>query len=390
MLLALVLSAAAAAPAPPAPASTPARITSMAKAAMQTYHLKGLIVQVRRNGRNVYTRAFGDSMTGVPATPQMHFRNGAMAFTYMSTLLLEMADRHRLSLDDKLSKYRPDLPHAGRITLRNLANMTSGYADYVYQPEILHGINRNPFHFYTSEDLIRIGVSKPMMFAPGTNWGYSHTNYVILGTVLAKVTGMPLAAAIERYVLEPMGLSQTRAYDTPQIPEPVLHAFSSERREDLRIPADVAFYEDATFWNPSWTTANGAVEITDITDMSKSMEETGTGKLLSKRAFEAQVGASLAGFGHAAAGCAACRANSNGFNYGLGVVNLGPWVTQTKNFAGSGATSGYLRTQGVTISVVTTYRPAAFDAHGNYKNASEAIFTSLAGAIAPGTLPPLP
>src|SRR3954447_12581637 len=99
---------------------------------------------------------------------------------------MELVDRKEVKLKDTLDNFLPDLPHAGRITLKNLANMTSAYADYVYQTEVLHGVTLHPFRQWTSEELIRIGVSKPMMFEPGTNWGYSHTNYVILGRVLEK------------------------------------------------------------------------------------------------------------------------------------------------------------------------------------------------------------
>lgn len=84
-------------------------------------------------------------MTGVPATPAMHFRNGAMAFTYMSTMLMELVDRKEVRLEDKLNNFLPELPDADRISLKNLANMTSGYADYVYQPEVLRGITLDPF-----------------------------------------------------------------------------------------------------------------------------------------------------------------------------------------------------------------------------------------------------
>jgi len=259
-----------------------ATIKSIASDAMKDHDLKALIVQVTAGGRQLYTEALGESMSGVPATSAMHFRNGAMAFTYISTMLLELVDQKKVSLDDKLSKFLPDLPHADRVTLKNLANMTSGYADYVYEPEVLHGIYLNPFRQWTPQELIKIGISKPMMFEPGTNWGYCHTNYVILGQVIEQVTRMPLAQAMRQYVLDPMDLKQTQSFSTPQIPEPVLHTFSSERRSELRIPAGVPFYEESTFWNPSWTTAEGAVQITDITDMSKSMEAVGTGKLLSK------------------------------------------------------------------------------------------------------------
>jgi CubicO group peptidase (beta-lactamase class C family) len=323
----------------------------------------------------------------VPATADMHFRNGAMAFTYMSTMLMELVDQGKVKLDDKLSKFFPDLPEADHITLKNLANMTSGYADYVYQQEVLHGVNIDPFRQWTPEELIHIGISAPMMFPPGTNWGYCHTNYVILGRVLEKVTGMPLDQGMQKYILGPMDLKQTRSINTPQIPEPVLHTFSSERRADLHVPPNVLFYEEATFWNPSWTTAEGAVQITDIADMTNSMIAVGEGKVLSKSSWQAQVGPNLVDFGHADPKCSVCRPNTTRFNYGLGVVNLGPWNTQTKFFAGSGATTGYLPSQKLAITVVTTVAPGAFDAEGNYSASSDKVFVALANQLAPNTLP---
>ncbi len=77
------------------------------------------------------THAVGESMTGVPATTNMHFRNGAVAISYVSTLLLSLVDQDKVSLDDKLSKWLPDVPNADRVTLGQLAQMTSGYVDYV-------------------------------------------------------------------------------------------------------------------------------------------------------------------------------------------------------------------------------------------------------------------
>ncbi len=363
---------------------------AVAHAAMSRYHLKALIVRVSSDGKEAYTAAMGESMTGVPATTAMHFRNGAMAFTYLATTLLELVDEKKIRLDDKLARFFPSLPYADRITLRNLADMTSGYADYVYQPEVLKDVNLHPFRHWTSDELISIGVRKPMMFAPGTNFGYSHTNYVILGRVIEKVTGMPLAAALQRYVMGPMHLTQTRSIDTPDIPAPVLHAYSSERRGDLHVPAGVPFYEDSTFWDPSWTTGTGAVQVSDVADMARSMELVGTGALLSKPSAEAQIVPHLVGFGRALPKCDACRRLTAAFNYGLGVVLVGPWIVQIKSFSGCGGTVGYLPSRRLTIAVVTTYAPGAFDAEGNYPNASQDIFAEMAERLAPGTLPKLP
>jgi len=373
----------------PVAASPQGAIQTITSDAMKQYELKSIIVQVTSDGNNVYTGALGESMTGVPATPDMHFRAGAMAFTYMSTMLMELVDQEKVKLDDKLSKFFPSLPEADRITLRNLANMTSGYADYVYQPEVLHGVVFEPFRQWTPEELIQIGTSKPMMFEPGANWGYSHTNYVILGRVLEKITGMPLAEAMQKYIFGPMDLQQTQSFNTPQIPAPVLHTFSSERREDLRVPPGIPFYEESTFWNPSWTTAEGAVQTTDITDMTKSMVAVGTGKVLSKASWEAQIGPNLVGFGHADPNCPVCRQNTTAFNYGLGVLNMGPWIAQSKGFAGCDAIVGYLPSKKLTIAVVVTYAPGAFDEQGNRKSsdASRKVFASLTNALGPGTIP---
>jgi len=366
-----------------------AMIQNIVRTAMKQHHLKALIVQVRSGGSNVYTAAFGESMSGVPATPNMHFRNGAMAFAYMSTMLLELVDQKKVTLDTKLSRFRPDLPYADRITLKNLANMTSGYADYVYQPAVLNGTVLNPFRRWSPEELIHIGVTKPMYFKPGTNFGYSHTNFAIMGGVLEKITGMPLNAAMHKYIFGPMGLTQTNAFGTPYIPDPILHTFSSERRELLAKPK-VPFYEESTFWNPSWTTFDGAVQTTDITDMSKSMEAIATGKVLSRSSLAAQIGPSLVGFGHPQKGCPVCRKNTTAFHYGLGVDLFGPWIAQNKLFSGSSATVGYLPAQRLTITVEVTYLPEAFDAEGNYKDASVSAFTALANVLAPNTLPKLP
>ena len=302
-------------------------IQSVVRSFMAKNHFKAVIVQVRSNGADVYTGAFGDSMTGVPATPEMHFRNGALAFTYMSTLLLKFVDQKKTTLDTKLSAYFPELPNAQHVTLRELAQMTSGYADYVYQPEMLDGYNRDPFRQWTPAELIHIGVSKPMEFAPGTNWGYSHTNYVILGGVLAKIAGMPLADAIRQNVLEPMGLTQTAASTTPAIPAPALHAFTSERREALGIKPDVPFTRKPRIGirrgPPSRRRRNHEHHRPEPLDRGVA-----AGKLLSPASSRAQIVPSVLGLGHKQSGCNACFAQTKAFNYGLGVILTGRGSTR--------------------------------------------------------------
>lgn len=364
------------------------QIEAIAREAMAKYHLQSLIVRVTTDGQDTYTGAMGESMTGVPATVDMQVRNGFVAYTYLTTMLLQFVDQTKISLDDPLSKYLPDLPQANAVTIKMLANSTSGYADYVYQPAVTDGIYLNPFRQWTTDELITIGTSAPPTFPPGTNWAYAHTNYAILGTVLAKVGGKPLSELMTEYIFGPMGLKHTYGSDTPQIPEPVLHTFSSERRETLGVPPGKPFYEESTFWNPSWTTPEGASQTSDITDLTASIQAVGEGTLLSPESHRAQVDPNLVGFGHPAPGCSACGQNTTEHSFGMAVLLQGPWITGNKMYAGSGAIVGYLPSNKLAIAVITSYQPAGFDGEGNVTDAGPAILATLSKALAPAS--PIP
>ena len=104
--------------------------------AVQADHLRAVLVKVTVDGQEIVRQAVGESMTGVPATTEMHFRNGAVAISYMSTLLLMLVDEGTVSLDDKLSTWLPDVPHSDEVNLGQLAQMTSGYVDFEQTPEL--------------------------------------------------------------------------------------------------------------------------------------------------------------------------------------------------------------------------------------------------------------
>ncbi|HEX2286839.1 MAG TPA: serine hydrolase domain-containing protein, partial [Mycobacterium sp.] len=232
---------------------------------MAREHLKAVIVRVTVDGDEVVTQAVGESMTGVPATTNMHFRNGAVAISYVSTLLLKLVDEQKLSLDDKLSKWLPEIPNADRVTLGQLAQMTSGYVDYVIgNTKMNEALYADPFHRWTTHEMLQYAINQPLLYEPGTNWNYAHTNYVLLGLALEKATGEEMSKLLSDKVLRPLGLTNTVNSLTPQIPPPALHAFSSERREFLKIPTGTPFYEESTYWDPSWTITHGAIQTTNI------------------------------------------------------------------------------------------------------------------------------
>ena len=380
----------------PEPSGDPAQTAALKEltdSALAKYKQKSVIVRVVKDGVDLYTGAAGESMTGVPATTQMHTRNGAFAFTYIGQTYARMADQKLVNLDDPISKWLPDLRDASKVTIRNLLNMTSGYPDYVYQPAVQDGVQADPYKQWTDDEMIAVALARPNYFEPGTNWGYSHTNYVILGKLLSKITGKSTSAVLSEYVLEPMNLENTSSNaGTPAVPEPALHAFTSERRSFLEVPANIPFYEEATFWNPSWTTANGAVQTSNIFDMTTSMEIVGSGSQVSPEMYQQQVAPTLVGFGKKdpSGTCPVCRELTPELNYGFGVVLNGDWITQTKSFYGSSASGGYLPSQKLTISVIANTAQDGFGPDGAYlnQNASFSIFTDIANLVAPGLAPP--
>jgi CubicO group peptidase (beta-lactamase class C family) len=384
-----VASAAPASPTVTPPPPSASAITDIVQSAMADGHLRAVIVKVTKGDQVLTRQAFGTSMEGVPATTDMHFRNGAVAFSYLGTLLMRFVDEHEVTLDDTIDRWMPDLPEADQVTLKMLANQTSGYPDYETDPAWEAAWNADPFHIWTVQERLDYAFSRPVHFPPGTNWSYAHTNFMILGEILAEIGGKPLDVLLSEKVLGPMGLTQTVQTQTSAIPGPVLHSYSSERREALGIPPTTAFYEEATFWNTQWGTPIGANQTTTIDDMVTTAVAVGTGALLSESSYHAMTDPNLLGFGHPDPACApSCGQQVNGYNYGLGVVRSGSWLLQNPLLSGYGATEAYLPSEEIAIAVVVTYLPGAFDSQGNYSNTSDTIFRSIGALMAPNDPPP--
>jgi CubicO group peptidase (beta-lactamase class C family) len=351
-------------------------ITRIACTVMHELDLRSAIIQVSVDGRLVYSTALGESAPGTPATTAMHFRNGAVAMTYMATALLQLVDEKRLSLGDKVGKWLPGLPAADRVTLEMLVNNTSGYPDYVVDPGFIAATRADPLREWTAGSLMSYAFDKDLIYPPGTNWNYSHTNYLVLDAVIEQVTGRPLAEVLRERILDPLQLRNTASSVQPDIPSPVLRAYTSERGS----------YEESTLWNPSWTLPAGAVMTTDITDLRISAEAIMRGWLLSPTSFAAQTDARLVGFGNPA-GCppGICMKNTEAAHYGMGLLVSGPWLMQSPMFGGYNASIGMLPERGISIAVAATQGPRA----NPDRNGGEAMMFAIARQMAPDKPVPL-
>jgi D-alanyl-D-alanine carboxypeptidase len=321
-------------------------VLDIVRRAKKELDLEAVLVKVTVGGRELVTTAVGESMTDVPATPAMHFRTGSVGIAFMGTVLLQLVEEGRADLDDPVSRWLPHLPHGDRITLRMLGDSTSGLHDYVTDPVFLKKLYADPWRHWTPGELVRISLSHPLWYAPGTNWSYSHANFVLLGRALEKISGTPLDRLLRERVYRPLGLRNTRSNGTAVIPRPVLHAYDDER----------GTYEESTYWNPSWTTAPGAVLTQDICDLARSGQAVGSGELLSRRSFRTQLNPGTVGLGHPTALCPAtvCLPMTEDFHFGIGVVVRNGWVVQNPSFSGYAAVMAYEPHRRLSIAVSTT------------------------------------
>ncbi len=174
-------------------------------------------VAVVDHGKLAYARAFGkaslDPARAADASTRYAVGSISKQFTVVAILLT--AEQGKLSLDDKVSKYFPDLTRADEITVRQLLSHTSGYEDYAPQDYIIPEWVKQT----TPEALLDKWAKKPLDFDPGTKWQYSNTNYVLAGRIFEKATGEQLVPFLRKNIFEPLGMTSAGDCSVTKTPE---------------------------------------------------------------------------------------------------------------------------------------------------------------------------
>ncbi|MET7352528.1 serine hydrolase domain-containing protein [Streptomyces mirabilis] len=231
------------------------------------------------------TAGVGDVRTHTPRGTADHYRVGSITKTFVSTVLLQLEAERRLSLDDRVEKWLPGVVrghgHDGRrITVRQLLNHTSGVFNYTADDDFARtyflkdGFLEHRYDTKTPEQLVAIAMTHAPLFAPGTSWSYSNTNYVLAGMVIEKVTGHSYATEIRRRVIEPLGLRTTSVPGTrTTLPRPSGHAYSKLSRATTGPTYDV------TRLNPSLASSAGEM-ISDSADLNRFYTALLGGRLL--------------------------------------------------------------------------------------------------------------
>jgi CubicO group peptidase (beta-lactamase class C family) len=186
-------------------------------------------VVLLRTPQGDFTAASGTTQlnTNNPPRADTHFRIASNTKTMTAAVIMQLAQESKLGLNDPVSKYVPGVPNGDNITIAQLLEMRSGLYNYTNDPIISATIDTDPAKVWTPAELLAIAFAHPPNFPPGAKYEYNNTNYALLGLVVEKVDGKPLAQAMQDRLFGPLGLQHTLlpASTVNTLPEPYSHGY---------------------------------------------------------------------------------------------------------------------------------------------------------------------
>jgi D-alanyl-D-alanine carboxypeptidase len=294
---------------------------------------RAMLATVRKGDQELLSIAMGDSMTGVPAQLDSHIRIGGVSELFWGTLVMRLVERGDIRLEDKISRWLPELLCSEQVTVGMLLNNCGGYKDYCVDKDFVQDALDNPFRSFSRDEIIGYAVKDgEMNFPPGTRSRYSHTEFTIMAKVIERATGKSMEELHKELIFIPAGLTHTGIMKNADLPSPVFHVYSSDR----------GFYEDCTFWDPSWSADSGPLYST-LSDLAKWAPIHGKGQLLRPASFQRLMERPSV-------------SQSNPYLAG-GFVFANGWFCQNPNFNGYAGAYGYLPDQDLTVIVYTSQSP---------------------------------
>jgi D-alanyl-D-alanine carboxypeptidase len=323
----------------------------------------GVIVGVRVGDQTwKATRGVSDTTTKTPVAPSGFTRIGSVTKTFTGTLIMQLVDEGKLSLDDTIDRWFPSLPDANQITIRMLGEMSSGINSYTADDATTSTYCADPQGAWTPEELIDAGVASPRTFAPGDGFFYSNTNFVMLGMIIEEVRNQPYNQVLQQRILDPLKLRATSFPDAATLPVPSWHGYTDQLTTTDGQPVD------ATTWSPTFAAMAGQMQ-SNLADVMTWAKAVGTGATLTKKG-QAQ---RLQGNPHS-------KADGREYLFALGRDN--GWLAHDGDIPGFNAQLAYLPKHDVTIVVMTNSDIATGGA-----TPAPVIWKALASVVTPDNVP---
>ena len=184
-------------------------VDSVARAAIAEHRTPGVSVAIVKHGRTVLAKGYGysDLENDVPATQQTVYRIGSITKQFTAASIMRLAEQGKLSLDDTLQKFLPQIPTQGnRVTIRHLLNHTSGIRSYTSLGPKWQRVIRQDL---VPDSLAALFANEPFDFKPGERWLYDNSGYFLLGMIIEKISGKPYGSYVQDELFTPLGLKST-------------------------------------------------------------------------------------------------------------------------------------------------------------------------------------
>jgi D-alanyl-D-alanine carboxypeptidase len=167
----------------------------------------GLSLAIVREGKLIFAQGYGKRSLeeGTPVEPDTPFAIGSVTKQFTCACVLLLAEEGKLSVNDKVAKYYPNLTKAGEISLHDLMTHTAGYPDY-YPLDFVDRRMKAPV---SESSLLAEYAGAKLDFEPSARWSYSNTGYVLLGSIVAKVSGSPFGKFLEDRILGPLQMTHS-------------------------------------------------------------------------------------------------------------------------------------------------------------------------------------
>ena len=202
---------------PPISAALREKVDAILRQALTGTGVPSASIAIVQGGAIAYLQAYGDGRIEphAPALPSMRYGIGSISKQFTAAAMLLLAEQGKLSLDDPVSRFVPNLSRGNEVTIRELLSHTSGYQDYWPQdyvpPFMLQAI--------TADKILDQWARKPLDFDPGTDWQYSNTNFVIAGLIVEKASGEPLLQFLSKHIFAPLGMKSVMNIDQNRLTE---------------------------------------------------------------------------------------------------------------------------------------------------------------------------
>ena len=204
----------------------PAKIDAAVKSAMDANETPSAQVAVVEDGHIVFSKAYGDARLepALAATTKTRYEIASVSKEFTAAAALLLVEDGKLSLDDHVAKWFPDLTGADQITVRQLLSHTAGVSDFWPQDYVMLPVTKPTTPMAVMNDWAK----KPLDFKPGDDWQYSNTGYIVAGEIIEKVSGQPLFAFVNDRILKPVGITDAVDISAENLKAP--DALGYERR----------------------------------------------------------------------------------------------------------------------------------------------------------------